>query len=142
MSGILFSILAGVFMSIQGVLNTRVSNKIGLWETNAFVQGTAFLVSLIVLIFIHTGNFNKIFGINKLYLLGGVLGVGITYSVMKGIHDLGPTFSISTILIAQLVAAALIDMLGLFETQRIPFSMSKVIGVLIMIAGIIIFKYK
>ena len=142
MSGILFSIFAGIFMSLQGVFNTNVSNKIGLWETTAFVQGTSFLITIIILFFSHDGNFSKISEVNKIYLLGGALGAGITYTVMKGIHSLGPTFSISTILIAQLVTAALIDMLGIFGTSKVPFSSAKIIGVAIMIAGILIFKYK
>lgn len=35
--GILFSILAGAAMSVQGVLNTRLSEKAGLYEANAWV---------------------------------------------------------------------------------------------------------
>ena len=50
MAGIIFSIIAGASMSIQGVMNTRLSDKIGIYESNAFVQGTAFLFSLISLI--------------------------------------------------------------------------------------------
>lgn len=48
MTGIIFSILAGIFMTIQGVFNTRSSEKIGLWETNLLVQGTGFLLTLII----------------------------------------------------------------------------------------------
>ena len=33
-------------MSIQGVMNTRLSDKVGLFTSNAYVQGTAFLLSL------------------------------------------------------------------------------------------------
>ena len=40
------SIIAGAAMSIQGVMNTRLSEGIGLCESNAFVQGTAFVLSL------------------------------------------------------------------------------------------------
>ena len=43
MAGIIFSIIAGASMSIQCVMNTRLSDKIGIYESNAFVQGTAFL---------------------------------------------------------------------------------------------------
>ena len=42
--GFIFSIIAGAAMSIQGVMNTRLSDKIGLYESNVFVQGTAFFV--------------------------------------------------------------------------------------------------
>ena len=47
MLGVIFSLIAGAAMSFQGVMNTRLSDKIGLYESNTFVQGTAFILSLI-----------------------------------------------------------------------------------------------
>ena len=46
--GMIFAILSGAAMSIQGVFNTGLSERVGLFESNAFVQGTAVLLSLIV----------------------------------------------------------------------------------------------
>jgi uncharacterized membrane protein YdcZ (DUF606 family) len=34
MLGVLFSLIAGILISLQTIFNTRVSGKIGLWETN------------------------------------------------------------------------------------------------------------
>ena len=45
MLGFLMAALAGAAMSVQGVMNTRLSEKIGLLESNAYVQGTAFVLS-------------------------------------------------------------------------------------------------
>lgn len=141
MLGIIFSIIAGIAMSIQGVFNTRLSEKIGVWETSTIVQGSAFIIALIVMWIFGKGNIMDIRSANKLYLLGGVLGVIITFTVMMGIADLGPTYSIATILVAQLLAAAAIDAFGLFSSEKIPFSLHHFLGVGIMILGIIIFKW-
>ena len=46
MLGVLFSILAGAAMSIQGVMNTRLGERIGTMEANAFVQCGAAVLSL------------------------------------------------------------------------------------------------
>ncbi|MCX7950472.1 MAG: DMT family transporter [Clostridiales bacterium] len=142
MLGIVFSILAGLLMSIQGVFNTRCSEKIGLWETNIVVQITGFIFTLIILLIVGNGDFKKITQVNKLYLLGGIIGVLIIYFVMRGISDLGPTYSISTILVAQLITAAFIDFFGLFGAEKISFHFTKIIGVILMISGIIVFKLK
>jgi bacterial/archaeal transporter family-2 protein len=142
MLGILFSIIAGIAMSVQGVFNTRLGDKVGIWETNVIVQGSAFVITLLIVLFAGNGNFKNIKDVNKLFLLGGVLGVVITFTVMKGIKDLGPTCSIATILVAQLAAAALIDAFGLFETDIIKFGFTKTLGIAIMILGIVIFKWK
>lgn len=129
-------------MSLQGVFNTRVSEKIGLWETNVFVQGTGLILTLIILFIAGNGNIKAIKDVNKLYLLGGVLGSIIIFSVMLGITKMGPTCSIAIILVAQLLAAGIIDRFGLFGAARINFNLSKYIGIGIMILGIIIFKWK
>ncbi len=129
-------------MSLQGVFNTRVSEKMGIWETNVFVQGTGLIVTLLVLLMAGNGNFKAIKEVNRLYLLGGILGAVIIFSVMKGIANMGPTYSISTILVAQLLAAGLIDSFGMFGAHQIKFTVSKFIGVGVMILGIIIFKWK
>jgi transporter family-2 protein len=142
MLGIICSIIAGISMSIQGVFNTRLGERIGQWETNVWVQGSGLVVTLIVLMFAGKGSFRDLRGSNKLYLLGGALGVIIIYTVMQGIKVLGATHAVGVILIAQLATAALIDMLGLFDSTRVPFHICKVIGLCIMILGIVIFKWK
>ncbi len=129
-------------MSLQGVFNTRVSEKIGLWETNVLVQGTGLILTLIILLIAGNGNFKAIKEVNKLYLLGGVLGAIIIFSVMQGISNMGPTYSIATILVAQLLAAGIIDSFGMFGADQIKFTLSKFIGIGIMIVGILVFKWK
>lgn len=82
MFGLIGAIISGISMSLQGVFNTRLSEKIGTWETNTFVQATGLILSLIILFFFKDGTFKEIKSTNKLYLLGGVLGVIITFTVM------------------------------------------------------------
>ena len=84
MLGFIYSVVAGIFMSIQGVFNTRLGEKIGLWETNTLVQGIGFIITLIIMLFAGEGNIKNITTANKLYLLGAPLGVGITFTVKIG----------------------------------------------------------
>lgn len=143
MWGIIFSIISGVAMSIQGVFNTQLTKKLGVWETTALTQGIALLTALIVLFFAGDGNLKSLKDVNKLYLLAGVLGTVITFTVIKSMSDLGPAIAVATILVAQLIAAALINHLGWFGTEVMHTSVIReCIGVAIMIAGIIIFKWK
>ena len=142
MLGIICSVIAGAAMSIQGVMNTRMGDKIGLYESNAFVQGTAFLLSLLAVWILGKGDFRQIANVNKLYWLGGVLGLVITITVMLGIGKLSPTVAISIILISQLLVAAIIDAFGLMDSEKIPFLWNKYIGLLCMIGGMLLFKWK
>ncbi len=138
--GYILSAIAGAVMSIQGVMNTRLSEKIGLYESNAFVQGTAFAASLVALLFLKNGNWANLKDINKIYLLGGLLGLVITVTVMLGIKSLSPTVAISVILISQLFVAALIDAFGIFDSKQISFGWNKYLALLLMIGGVLLFK--
>jgi transporter family-2 protein len=140
--GIFFSAVAGSLMSIQGVFNTRVSEKIGQWQTNILVQAIGLLSAIAALFIFRGGDFSRLKEVNKLYLLGGVIGAAITFSVIRGMSSLGPTLAVLAILIAQLVTASLFDFFGLCGTERLDFHFTKILGVIIMITGIIIFKLK
>lgn len=129
-------------MSIQGVMNTRLSDKIGLYESNVIVQGLAFVLSLIALWILGKGNFREIYNVNKFYLLGGAIGLIITITVMLGIGKLSPTVAISVILIAQLLVAALIDAFGWMDSEKVAFGWNKFAGIALMIGGVLLFKWR
>ncbi|MFZ5969212.1 MAG: DMT family transporter [Bacillota bacterium] len=142
MLGIVYSIIAGVFICLQSIFNTRAGEKIGLWQTITIVHITGLIASLLLLAFTREGSFGSLHAVNKWYLLAGVFGVIIVSSVMKGITLLGPTLSVAILMVTQLIAALMVDTFGLFESHRVDFHFTKPLGVGIMIAGIIIFKLK
>lgn len=142
MLGVIFSIIAGAAMSFQGVMNTRLGDKIGLYEANAFVQFIAFLLSVIALLIMGNGDIKSITQVDKWYLLGGVLAIVITISVMLGIGNLSPTIAISIILISQLAVAAVIDAFGILGSEKVAFGWTKFAGLGLMIGGVILFKIK
>ncbi|MBR5809148.1 MAG: DMT family transporter, partial [Clostridia bacterium] len=121
MTGFIFSVIAGAAMSVQGVFNTGLNENIGLLESNAFVQGTAFVLSLIAMFAFGNGDIKAVSQVNKLFLTGGILGFVITLCVIMGIRNLNPTVATSAILIAQLLASATIEAFGLFGVERVPF---------------------
>lgn len=142
MLGVLFSILAGAAMSFQGVMNTRLGERIGTMEANAFVQCGAAVLSLAALAVWHPGDFSALGEMPKLYWLGGALGLVITITVMLGIRDLSPTVSISVILIAQLLTAAVIDALGWLGSEKLALTWPKFVGLGLMLGGVVVFKMK
>jgi len=146
MIGWVFAALAGATMSVQGVMNTRMSEKIGLWESNAYVQGTAFVLSLLLMFIMSKGqavpNLLKMGEVHKGYWLGGVLGIAITVLVMLGIKNLSPTLAIATILLAQLTVAALIDGFGWMGAEKVPFSWRQIAGVALIAGGVVLFKWQ
>ena len=142
MIGFLFSLIAGAAMSVQGVMNTRLGEKIGVLETNAFVQLTGFVLSLIVMWIFGKGNLSLLPQAPWYAWLGGVLAPVITVTVMLGMGMLSPTLAVATILISQLGIAALIDAFGWLGAERVPFSWEKALGLALMCGGVVLLKLK
>lgn len=142
--GIIIAIVSGALMSIQGVFNTEVKNQTSMWVASAFVQFTALLVCLIAwFVTGREGTFRSLFRIdNKYMLLGGAIGAVITFTVIQSVGSLGPAKAIMLIVTAQLVTAYIIELFGLFGQEKLPFQWRKVVGLGLIIAGILTFKWK
>lgn len=140
--GMFYSILAGTIIAAQNVFSTRISEKVGMWETTAVVHLIGLIFAIVMAYILGDGSYSSVFNVNKLYLFAGAIGVIIIFSVMMGISTLGASFAISLMVISQLSFAAIIDTFGLFGTDKIPFDFTKLMGIVIMIAGVIVFKWK
>lgn len=141
MFGVLIALLSGALMSIQGVFNTDVTKSTSLWVSAAFVQFTALIVCLGAWMFTDRTSFGELLSVSPKYtLLGGVIGAFITATVIRSMGSLGPAKAAMLIVIAQLAVAWGIELLGIFGTEQQPFSMRKLLGLLIAIAGVVTFE--
>ena len=144
MWGFLIAIISGILMSVQGIFNTGVTKETSIWVSSSFVQFTALIVCLIA--WFVTGresNFQALFHIDHKYmLLGGAIGAFITFTVIKSVGSLGPAKAAMLIVVAQLIMSYIIELMGLFEVEKVPFQFRKLIGIALCIAGIITFKWE
>lgn len=142
MFGLLIALLSGALMSVQGVFNTQVTKTSGIWVANAFVQFTALLVCLTAWLVTDRASFGTLWKVEPKYmLLGGAIGAFITYTVIKGMEMLGPARAVMLIVIAQLIVAYVIELLGMFGVEKQPLEMRKILGMGVAIVGIVIFKW-
>lgn len=143
MIGFLIALISGALMSIQGVFNTQVTKTSGIWVASAFVQISAFAVCMGAWLLTDRTSFATLGKVEPKYmLLGGAIGAFITYTVIKSMEMLGPARAVMLIVIAQLIVAYVLELLGMFGVEKQPLEWRKVIGMLIAIAGIVIFKWK
>lgn len=141
MIGFFIAMTSGALMSIQGVWNTQVTKVTGMWVSNLWVQFTAFLFCLIVWLFTGRESLQTIAKVEpKFMLAGGILGAGITWTVIKSMEQLGPAKAALLIVITQLLVAYLIELFGLFQVEKQPLEMRKVIGMGIAFVGIWLFQ--
>ena len=143
MWGILIALISGALMSIQGVFNTEVTKQTSLWVSAGWVQLSAFAVCVLAWLFTGKESVSALWQVeNKYTLLGGVIGAFITITVIRSMGSLGPARAAMLIVISQLIVAYVIELMGLFGTERQPFEWRKVLGMAVAIAGIVIFKWE
>lgn len=143
MIGFFIALLSGALMSVQGVFNTQVTKSSSIWVANVFVQFSALIVCLIIWACFDRSSLTAVVKVEPKYmLLGGCIGAFITYTVIKSMEMLGPARAVMLIVIAQLLIAYVIEILGLFGVEKQPLEMRKIFGMGLAIAGIILFKWK
>ena len=143
MTGFIIALISGAPMSVQGVFNTQVTKTTGMWVSNMWVQFSAFIVCLVVWFVAGRDPIGGILEVQPRYmLLGGAIGAGITWTVIKSMDQLGPAKAALLIVIAQLIVAYVIELLGLFGVDKTPFDWKRAGGLLIALIGIAIFQWK
>lgn len=143
MAGFFIALLSGALMSVQGVFNTQVTKTTGEYVSNAWVQFSALAVCLGVWFFTGRDSFGAIARVEPKYmLLGGVIGAGITWTVIRSMEQLGPAKAALLIVIAQLIVAYLIELAGLFGVEKEPLEWRKVGGMALALIGVAIFQCK
>lgn len=143
MIGFIIALLSGALMSVQGVFNTQVTKTTGMWVSNGWVQLTAFAVCVAAWFITGRDSVASLAKVEPKYvLLGGVIGAGITWTVIKSIEMLGPAKSALLIVVAQLLVSYLIELFGMFGMDKEPFEWRKLIGMVVAAVGITIFQWK
>lgn len=138
--GLLLSILAGSLVSLQGIFNSKVDERAGSWITTTLVLGMGFAASFTIGILFEGKQMFILENMKWWYWFSGLIGIGVVTCVVQGIKLLGPTYAISIILISQLALALLWDTFGWMGIEKVPFTLQQLIGVMVIVAGIFVFK--
>lgn len=143
MWGIIIALISGTLMSIQGVFNTEVTKSSSIWAANAWVQITAFLICMAAWFITGRESLTAVFSVSHKYmLLGGVIGAFITWTVIQSMSHLGPAPAVLIIVVSQVIVAYLIELFGIFGVEKTEFNWTRLLGMVLAIAGIFIFQKK
>ena len=143
MIGFFIALVSGALMSVQGVFNTQVTKTTGMWVSNGWVPLSAFAVCLVAWFIAGRDDVMTIAKVEPKYmLLGGVIGAGITWTVIKSMEQLGPAKAALLIVISQLIIAYVIELLGLFGVDKQPVDWRKIGGMALALIGVAIFQWE
>lgn len=142
MWGMIVALISGALMSLQGVFNTEVTKQSSIWASAGWVQLTAFLTCVVLYFVTGRGEIMGMFSVERKYmLLGGVMGAFITWTVIKSMDGLGPAKATLLIVVTQILVSYLVEVFGLFGVEKVGFEWKKLIGAVVAIAGIVIFRW-
>ena len=129
---ILISILAGVIIVVSRILNTRLSEKIGLIESSYFNYLTAAITSLILFFIIgEKFSISSLYGMPLYAYLGGLLGVIIVILNSVVTPKMSSFYVTLLIFIAQLFTGIIIDWI-----ISNSFPINKIVGGLFVVLGL------
>lgn len=136
MLALVLAALSGIFMALQGSLNTALAKIVGLLEGTFIVHLVGALLALgLVLSGLGQGRLSHFSKAPWYTYLGGVLSVAIIYLVVASISKLGVASATTAIIVGQVFTASLVDHFGWFGLEPISFSIGKGFGILLMAGG-------
>lgn len=139
--GLILALIGGSLVSLQNIFNSKVNERAGSWATTTLVLGMGFLASLTIGLIFEGKQMFELHNMQPWYWFSGLIGVGVVISMVQGMKLLGPTYAISIVLTSQLGFALLWDSLGWLGLDKVPFTPNKLIGVLVIVGGICVFKF-
>ena len=132
--GMIFALLSGAAMALQGAMNAQLSRPLGLYWMLVSLQALGLTVAL-ALAFARTPQFPALLSAPAYLYLAGPLGVAIAALVALAVPQLGMVRATTYILVAQVLAAVAIDHLGLLGLAHRPFALWRLVGVALLAVG-------
>ncbi|MET7016474.1 DMT family transporter [Bacillus mycoides] len=140
MKGILLAVFGGVFITLQGTFNAKLSSDIGIWSTSIMTHLIGFLIATTIFLLKKEEKVTDLKGVKKVYLAAGALGGLIICAETMAIYSMGVTLTAGTLMVAQLLTATVIEMKGLFHIKKIQIERYHIVGTIVMILGIFVFN--
>ncbi|MFC7372293.1 DMT family transporter [Fictibacillus iocasae] len=141
MKGILFAIIGGLFITLQGVANAQIGTEIGTWQAATVTQFTGFVAALFLMMLFRDKTWRHYRKVKPLYLTAGSFAAIIIFSNITAIHEIGVTLTIASVLIAQLAIAFFTDIFGWFSVAKQRMQLPQFVGIAMMVAGVLILSF-
>lgn len=135
-----YSAFIGILITVMLLFNGVLSQKLGNYSSALIIHLTGFVIISLILIFKKTKiRFHKKLPV---YLYsGGALGVFTILFNNIGFNQLGASLTLALGLLGQSLASIAIDHYGILGAKAVKFKKEKLLGLLLISAGIIIMTF-
>ena len=139
---IIIALVSGTFLPIQAALNARLGKSIdnpALGALISFVIG-ALALSLYVIITKQSVSWTAIKTVPPYAWLGGLLGAFYVTAIIFAFPRIGPALTFGLIVTGQMIIAILLDHFNILVTQQHSINIWRILGVVLIIAGVVIIR--
>jgi bacterial/archaeal transporter family-2 protein len=131
---------AGCLVGMQAPINARLGRTVGSVQaaTVSFTVGTAVLLLALTVV---NGGFGSIAHIDRApwwALLGGLCGAIFVTIAIVTVRTLGASGLTAAAITGQLVVSVAIDRFGLLGIARQPIGASRIAGLVLLVAGVVL----
>ena len=128
------SIFTGIVLAIMISLNGGLGNISGNYASSVIIHFVGLIGIIFVLIFTKS-KIKNLKGIPFYMFTGGLIGILTVLFTNIGFMGLGVSLTVSLSLLGQLVTSLVIDHFGYFNMTVVEFDKKKILGLIVIIAG-------
>src|SRR6516225_9454645 len=131
------AVIAGVAVAFQGATNQGLQKSVSIGP--ALIINTVVVLIGATALWLATGAKTTFFPASASWTLylGGVFGFTIIAAAVLVFPRLGAAYAIALMVCGQCLAAMVIDHYGLLGMERSPATLQRVLGVLLVVAGVV-----
>ncbi len=137
---VLLAAAAGCFVGLQAPVNARLGRHVGSLQaaTVSFIVGTA---ALVLVASVSSGGLSGIGNLGRApwwALIGGLLGAFYVTVALVTVRTLGLSALTAIVVSGQLAIAVAVDRFGLLGLSKQHIGASRVIGLVMLLAGVVL----
>lgn len=140
--GILLALVAGAVLGLQNIFNRHLNEHVSSWFATTFVLLTGSIAAFIIGFLLQGTNVFDISGMKTSYWFFGLLGVGVIYTMIQAMKQLGPTKTVLISIIAQLAFSLAFDVTGFLSLPKVELKWEDIMGVILIIIGVLMFNVR
>jgi transporter family-2 protein len=137
-AAVILTAAVGGLIALQAPINSMLGKATGSFQAAflSFAIGTVLLAVIAAFAKGGFGTMGEARTLSWIYLTGGVLGAAYVTTVLVTVRELGAGPVVAATIAGQLSASVVLDQFGLLGLPKDPITVSKVIGVLLLAAGV------
>jgi bacterial/archaeal transporter family-2 protein len=137
---VLLGVGAGCLVGMQAPINSRLGKALGDVQaaTFSFLVGTAALVLVAAFVRGGLGNLGHVGRAPWWVLVGGLLGAVFVTVALVTVRTLGASGLTAAVIAGQLMISVVIDRFGLLGVAKQHIGTSRVLGLVLLVAGVVL----